>query len=110
MFRSCDQLLCTKCDFKVVSFDDYHWSGDCDYFFFRNNSPDFSRLKSKLIKKKGECNLSLVQIRVKIRYSNSDIPYGGKLWRWEMLVNLANDRGFTKFIPAKFYPVKESLT
>ena len=34
------------------------------------------------------------------------LPYGGKLWRWEMLANLANDRGFAKFIPAKFYPVK----
>ena len=38
------------------------------------------------------------------------VPYGGKLWWWEMLANLANDCGFVKFIPAKFYPVKESLT
>ena len=38
------------------------------------------------------------------------VPYGGKLWRWETLANLANDRGFAKFIPAKFYPVKVSLT
>ena len=37
------------------------------------------------------------------------IPYGGKLWQWETLVNLANDHKFAKFIPAKFYPVKESL-
>ena len=28
-------------------------------------------------------------------------------WRWETLANLANDRGFAKFIPIKFYPVKE---
>ena len=37
------------------------------------------------------------------------ILYGGKLWWWEM-ANLANDRGFDKFIPAKLYPVKEILT
>ena len=37
------------------------------------------------------------------------VPYGGKLWRWEMLVNLANDSQFAKFIPAKFYPVKEKI-
>ena len=38
------------------------------------------------------------------------IPYGGKLWWWETLANFVNDCGFAKFIPAKFYPVKESLT
>ena len=38
------------------------------------------------------------------------ITYGGKLWRWETLANLANDSQFAKFIPAKFYPIKESLT
>ena len=42
--------------------------------------------------------------------SLDQLPYGGKLWRWETLANLANDRGFAKFIPTKFYPVKESLT
>ena len=45
-----------------------------------------------------------------ITYYNLLIPYGGKLLWWEMLANLANDLGFAKFIPAKFYPVKESLT
>ena len=33
------------------------------------------------------------------------ILYGGKLWRWEMLANLANDRGFAKFIPAQLKKV-----
>ena len=42
--------------------------------------------------------------------STSRIPYEGKLWWWETLANLANDCGFAKFIPAKFYPVKGSLT
>ena len=38
------------------------------------------------------------------------IPYGGKPWRGETLANLANDHGFAKFIPTKFYPVKENHT
>ena len=44
-----------------------------------------------------------------VHLKSHSITNGGKLWWWEMLVNLANDRGFAKFIPAKFYPIKESL-
>uniref|UniRef100_A0A6P8HUU1 Cilia- and flagella-associated protein 418 n=1 Tax=Actinia tenebrosa TaxID=6105 RepID=A0A6P8HUU1_ACTTE len=47
--RTCDQLRCTSCDFKVVMFDNYEWQRDCDYLFFRNNVPDFQKLKAKLI-------------------------------------------------------------
>ena len=55
--------------------------------------------------------LILLMICLKIFVVYLDlIPYGGKLWWWETLANLANDRGFAKFIPAKFYPVKGSLT
>jgi len=66
--RACDQLLCTQCDFKVVSFDDYQWNSECDYLFFRNNAPDFARLRVKLNKKKGEyhnimiCDVTLQQV------------------------------------------------
>lgn len=51
--RSCDKLRCTSCDFDVVMFDNFEWHQDCDYLFFRNNVPDFQRLKSKLTTKKG---------------------------------------------------------
>ncbi|XP_071957760.1 cilia- and flagella-associated protein 418-like [Antedon mediterranea] len=51
--KSCDQLRCTSCDFKVVFFDDYVWHSTCDYLFLRNNVPDFQKLKSKLKKEKG---------------------------------------------------------
>ncbi|XP_046842239.1 cilia- and flagella-associated protein 418-like isoform X2 [Xenia sp. Carnegie-2017] len=51
--RSCDQLRCTACDFQVFSFDDYKWHSSCDYLFFRNNIPDFEKLKVNLIQKRG---------------------------------------------------------
>ncbi|XP_007488196.1 cilia- and flagella-associated protein 418 isoform X2 [Monodelphis domestica] len=51
--RTCDQLRCTACDFRVLSFDDYMWDKSCDYLFFRNNMPEFSKLKAKMIKQKG---------------------------------------------------------
>nr|XP_004657001.2 protein C8orf37 homolog [Jaculus jaculus] len=51
--RACDRLRCTACDFWVVSYDDHMWNKSCDYLFFRNNMPEFHRLKAKLTKKKG---------------------------------------------------------
>ncbi|GFO25319.1 protein c8orf37 homolog [Plakobranchus ocellatus] len=51
--RSCDQLRCTSCDFRVCTFDNMAWKKDTDYLFLRNNVPDFDKLKPKLIKKKG---------------------------------------------------------
>ncbi|XP_062935870.1 cilia- and flagella-associated protein 418 isoform X3 [Cynocephalus volans] len=51
--RACDHLRCIACDFLVVSYDDYMWDKSCDYLFFRNNMPEFHKLKTKLIKKKG---------------------------------------------------------
>ncbi|XP_053915330.1 cilia- and flagella-associated protein 418 isoform X3 [Cuculus canorus] len=51
--RTCDQLRCTACDFHVSLFNDYIWDQSCDYLFFRNNMPEFSKLRVKMIKKKG---------------------------------------------------------
>ncbi|XP_059757956.1 cilia- and flagella-associated protein 418 [Balaenoptera ricei] len=51
--RACDHLRCIACDFWVVSYDDYGWDKSCDYLFFRNNMPEFHKLKPKLVKKKG---------------------------------------------------------
>ena len=53
--RTCDQLRCTDCDFKVSTFDNFQWKKDTDYLFLRNNMPDFDRLRSKLMPKKGTC-------------------------------------------------------
>ncbi|OXB79886.1 UNVERIFIED_CONTAM: hypothetical protein H355_000916 [Colinus virginianus] len=51
--RTCDQLRCTACDFRVLLFNDYIWDQSCDYLFFRNNMPELSKLRAKMIKKKG---------------------------------------------------------
>ncbi|KAJ7413274.1 protein C8orf37 [Willisornis vidua] len=51
--RTCDQLRCTACDFRVSLFDDYIWDQSCDYLFFRNNMPELSKLRAKMIKRKG---------------------------------------------------------
>ncbi|XP_004850193.2 protein C8orf37 homolog isoform X2 [Heterocephalus glaber] len=51
--RACDHLRCIACDFRVVSYSDYLWDKSCDYLFFRNNMPEFHRLKIKLVEKKG---------------------------------------------------------
>eukprot|EP00049_Salpingoeca_infusionum_P005123 m.88513 g.88513 ORF g.88513 m.88513 type:complete len:255 (+) comp12864_c0_seq2:92-856(+) len=49
----CSTLRCTDCDHIVCCFDDYVWSDASDYLFFRNNCPDFDKLKVNLIPKKG---------------------------------------------------------
>ncbi|KAM9852459.1 cilia- and flagella-associated protein 418 [Aulostomus maculatus] len=51
--RSCDQLRCTSCDFRVLTFDDREWDSSCDYLFFRNNMPDRQRLGAKLRRRGG---------------------------------------------------------
>ncbi|XP_030880071.1 protein C8orf37 homolog [Leptonychotes weddellii] len=51
--KACDHLRCIACDFWVVSYDDYMWDKSCDYLFFRNNMPEFHKLRTKLVKKKG---------------------------------------------------------
>lgn len=53
-FRVCDRLHCTTCDNKIVTFENFEWNSSCDYLFFRNNYPDFSKLKSKLISHAGK--------------------------------------------------------
>ncbi|KAK0141074.1 Protein C8orf37 [Merluccius polli] len=51
--RSCDQLRCTSCDFRVLMFEDQEWDTSCDYLFLRNNMPDVERLRGKLRRSRG---------------------------------------------------------
>ncbi|XP_074540023.1 cilia- and flagella-associated protein 418 [Halichoeres trimaculatus] len=50
--RSCDQLRCLSCDFRVLMFDDCEWDPSCDYLFLRNNMPDRQKLRAKLRKRR----------------------------------------------------------
>ncbi|XP_063343831.1 cilia- and flagella-associated protein 418 isoform X2 [Pelmatolapia mariae] len=51
--RSCDQLRCISCDFRVLMFDDCEWDSTCDYLFLRNNMPERQKLGTKLKKRRG---------------------------------------------------------
>lgn len=51
--RSCDQLRCISCDFRVLMFDDCEWDPTCDYLFLRNNMPEHQKLRTKLKKRRG---------------------------------------------------------
>ncbi|PKU35730.1 hypothetical protein llap_13966 [Limosa lapponica baueri] len=42
--RTCDQLRCTACDFRVSLFNDYIWDQSCDYLFFRYVSEVISQI------------------------------------------------------------------
>mmetsp|Transcript_14112 Transcript_14112/g.36219 ORF Transcript_14112/g.36219 Transcript_14112/m.36219 type:complete len:204 (+) Transcript_14112:411-1022(+) len=44
----CDQLRCTRCDLRVLTFPDREWARDADYMFFRNCYPDEARLGENL--------------------------------------------------------------
>ncbi|XP_028327108.1 cilia- and flagella-associated protein 418 [Gouania willdenowi] len=51
--RSCDQLRCISCDFRVMTFEDSEWDPSCDYLFLRNNMPDHQKLRAKLRRRRG---------------------------------------------------------
>ena len=65
MYRTCDRLRCTSCDFRVEHFDDYEWHGSVDYLFFRNNMPDFKKISTKLRRKAGQ-NFLLPRVQVAV--------------------------------------------
>lgn len=46
----CDNIRCTKCDFKVCCFANRAWDSGVDYLFFRNNFPTDSKLAPMMLK------------------------------------------------------------
>ena len=46
-------MRCLSCDFRVIWVNDYRWSDSCDYYFMRNNVPDYKKLKEKLVPSPG---------------------------------------------------------
>lgn len=49
----CNQLRCTRCDLRVLSFCDAKWDSGADYMFFRNCYPDEGRLSENLRTQRG---------------------------------------------------------
>eukprot|EP00043_Microstomoeca_roanoka_P025902 m.10244 g.10244 ORF g.10244 m.10244 type:complete len:272 (-) comp5954_c0_seq1:520-1335(-) len=50
---TCSTLRCTSCDHAVCCFDNLRWDDSADYLFFRNNTPDYGKLKVLLHRAKG---------------------------------------------------------
>eukprot|EP00056_Hartaetosiga_gracilis_P003594 m.65089 g.65089 ORF g.65089 m.65089 type:complete len:320 (-) comp11512_c0_seq1:115-1074(-) len=50
---SCSKMRCTSCDHVVGSFDNVVWDASADYLFFRNNFPDYEKLRPKLKQSRG---------------------------------------------------------
>ncbi|XP_068252364.1 cilia- and flagella-associated protein 418 isoform X1 [Nyctibius grandis] len=105
--RTCDQLRCTACDFRVSLFNDYIWDQSCDYLFFRNNMPELSKLRAKMVKKKGarayacQCNwrsideLTDLQTDQQLRHVQmNDINVGLEGTSQEWVVPSALRRGY----------------
>lgn len=47
--KSCDKMMCVKCNFAVAHFDDVRWHESCDYLFFRAANTDGEMLKPKMV-------------------------------------------------------------
>jgi len=45
----CNQLRCLSCNFRVVGFEGFGWDTSADYMFFRNNMPNETKLRQKLV-------------------------------------------------------------
>lgn len=51
----CDNIRCTKCDFKVLQFPRVEWVPSVDYLFFRNCYPTDSSLRVKTTPNHNSC-------------------------------------------------------
>ncbi len=47
--HACGRLRCVACDFRVCVFDDSRWTPAVDYLFFRNATPDATKLGTQLV-------------------------------------------------------------
>ena len=47
---------CSKCDLRVLRFNDGRWASDVDYMFFRNFVPNVDKMKAKLRPADGQCS------------------------------------------------------
>ncbi|XP_025114874.1 protein C8orf37-like [Pomacea canaliculata] len=77
--RTCDQLRCTACDFKVCMFDNLKWTHDTTYLFLRNNVPDFGKLKANLMPSKGSraycCQCSWRTMTTIVQLNDPDLKW-----------------------------------
>lgn len=76
----CDNLLCSSCNFKVLSFFNKEWSSSTDYLFLRNNMPNVNKLSMNLIDRRGsvayccQCSQASVQDERVLIYGSTTDP------------------------------------
>ncbi|KAG1678810.1 hypothetical protein FOA52_012850 [Chlamydomonas sp. UWO 241] len=80
MQHCCDNLRCTKCDFKVVWFHDQGWTSAVDYMFFRNNFPTADKLAPEL-RRSPTCSAYCCQCSWRNATAGQRVDFGGDL-RW----------------------------
>lgn len=56
--QRCLNLLCTKCAFEVVWFENWKWNADVDYQFTRYYYPDLDRLRPRMTPEEGPTSSS----------------------------------------------------
>eukprot|EP00741_Cyanophora_paradoxa_P021671 tig00000241_g20917.t1 len=77
--KTCSNLRCTKCDWRVSSFEGV-WHQRCDYMFFRNNMPDYEKLRVNLIPKPGHLAYSCQCTWRSVSSAEQLDPYGEVRW------------------------------
>lgn len=75
---------CTGCDFQVMRCDDYVWSADVDYLFFRNSHPDYEKLRRKLVRQSG-CSAYCCQCSWKSAYMSASLVEVSDGLRWRLV-------------------------
>ena len=84
-------LRCSKCDFKVVRFDDQRWSDSVDYMFFRNFMGNLAKLRTLTL----TLTLTLARTRTLTRrpgQATSKAGAAGRGRRVRLPVQLVHDR------------------
>lgn len=77
--KACDSLHCTSCDFSVCIFDGFAWHSDTDYYFLRDNVPDFHKLRPRLSTQHGSrayaCQCRYCSITASVSVQEEGLPW-----------------------------------
>lgn len=72
---------CTGCDFQVMRIDEFVWSTDVEYMFFRNNYPSFDKLRKRLVRQPG-CSAYCCQCSWKSAHCTASLADVAEGLRW----------------------------
>uniref|UniRef100_A0A7R9YQK2 Cilia- and flagella-associated protein 418 n=1 Tax=Chlamydomonas euryale TaxID=1486919 RepID=A0A7R9YQK2_9CHLO len=81
VLNRCNNLRCTKCDFKVIWFDNQGWLDSVDYLFLRNNFPTADKLAAKL-RRSPSTSAYCCQCSWRSATDAQRVGFGGEDLRW----------------------------